>query len=55
MYVSRFSRIDTVTWPGKYLSVVRLCDDDGSGEYSTVEVANTIRGDKDSIDAVLLM
>lgn len=54
MYISKFSRIDTVIWPGKYLSVVRLCDDEGSG-FNVAEVANTIRNDKDSIDAVLLM
>lgn len=54
VYISSFSRIDTVTWPGKYLSVVRVNDGEGDGENMT-EVANTIRGDKDSIDAVLLI
>lgn len=53
MYISKFSRIDTVTWPGKYLSVVCLSEE-GPGE-NIAEVANTIRNDKDSIDAVLLM
>lgn len=54
VYISRFSRIDTVSWPGRYLSTVRIRDGDGFGE-SLAEVANTIRGDRDSIDGVLLI
>ncbi len=54
MHITKFSRIDTVLWPGKYLSVVRLAEGDGPGE-NLAEVANTIRGDRDSIDGVVLI
>ena len=54
MHITRFSRIDTVSWPGEYLSVVRLSDGEGDGE-NIAEIANIIRGDKDSIDAVVLV
>lgn len=54
MYITGFSRIDTTSWPGRYLSVVRISGKEGIGE-NIAEIANTIRGDKDSIDAVLLI
>lgn len=53
MQITRFSRIDTVMWPGKYLSVVEVSADDGETENIN-EVANIIRGDSDSIDAILV-
>ena len=54
MYITGFSRIDTTSWPGRYLSVVRISGTEGIGE-NIAEIANTIRGDKGSIDAVLLL
>lgn len=54
VYIRQFSRIDTVTWPGRYLSVVRIRDGEGDGE-NVAEVSNTIRRDRDSIDGVLLI
>ena len=54
MQITRFSRIDTVTMPGRYLSVVRVADGEGCAE-NVDEVANTVRGDRDSIDAVMFL
>ena len=52
MFISRFYRIDTVTIPGMLLSVVELSSEDGYGVNET-EVANTIHGDRDSLDAIM--
>lgn len=52
MYISGFHRIDTTTFPGLYLSVVELSSGEGHG-VSEAEVANTVHGDRDSIDAVM--
>ncbi len=41
-------------WPGRYLSVVRICDGDRYGE-SIAEVSNTLLRDRDTIDGVLLV
>lgn len=51
MRISRFQRIDTLSYPGLYMSSVALADDDGEG-VNRIEVANTLLGDRDSIDAV---
>lgn len=54
MFITRFDRIDTVSWPGKYLSVVHVSDGDGEGKNAN-EIANTIRNDKDSIDSIMIV
>lgn len=54
MIVTRFFRIDTTTIPGHYLSDVELSEEDGEG-LSIAEVANTLREDKDSLDALLIL
>ena len=54
MYITGCSRSETTSWPGRYLSVVRISGTEGIGE-NIAEIANTIRGDKGSIDAVLLL
>lgn len=51
MRISKFQRIDTVSYPGLYLASVALGSDEGDGVNET-EVANTLLGDRDSIDAV---
>ena len=52
MYISKFYRIDTTTFPGMYLSVVELSSGEGYGTSAT-EVANTVSSDRDSIDALM--
>ncbi|MBQ8179326.1 MAG: hypothetical protein IJ026_02625 [Candidatus Methanomethylophilaceae archaeon] len=54
MIITRFNRINTVIIPGMYLSVVHLADGDGPGE-SSIEVANTLRSDRDSLDAFAIV
>ncbi len=54
MIVTRFFRIDTTTVPGRYLSDVELSDEDEQG-LNIAEIANTLREDKDSLDALLLI
>lgn len=53
MYITRFDRINTRIWPGRYLSSVCVSDGDGDG-ISTTVVANTIYTDKDSLDGVAI-
>lgn len=53
MFISGFRRIDTITFPKLYLSDVELSDGDGPG-MNMAEVCNTIRADRDSIDAILV-
>jgi len=48
VYVSSFSRIDTVTVPDVFMSVVRVSD--GDGEYDAGAIASSLESDKDSID-----
>ena len=52
MRIANFRRTDTVSLPGLYLSSVGVSTDDGSGVNET-EVANSINGDKDSLDGIL--
>ena len=53
MFIAGFRRIDTTTFPKLYLSDIELSDKDVSG-LNPAEVCNTIRGDRDSIDAILV-
>ena len=52
MRIANFRRTDTVSLPGLYLSSVGVSPDDGPGVNET-EVANSINGDKDSLDGIL--
>lgn len=52
MRIANFRRTDTVPLPGLYLSSVGVSADDGPGVNET-EVANSINGDKDSLDGIL--
>lgn len=52
MRIANFRRTDTVSLPGLYLSSVSVSPDDGPGVNET-EVANSINGDKDSLDGIL--
>ena len=52
MRIANFRRTDTVSLPGLYLSSVGVSTDDGPGVNET-EVANSINGDKDSLDGIL--
>ena len=52
MRLANFRRTDTVSLPGLYLSSVGVSPDDGPGVNET-EVANSINGDKDSLDGIL--
>ena len=52
MHIANFRRTDTVSLPGLYLSSVDVSPDDGPG-VNEAEVANTIQGDRDSIDGIL--
>ncbi len=52
MFISGFSRIDTVIWPGKYLSVVNVTDEDGMGE-DVSRIREILHRDRDSLDGVL--
>lgn len=54
MIITRFNRINTVMIPGMYLSVVHLAGGDGPGE-SIIEIANTLRSDRDSLDAFAIV
>ena len=47
MRISKFSRIDTVTVPDKFMSVIRI--DDGEPEGLT-EIKGMLEADKDSLD-----
>ncbi|MBO4797294.1 MAG: hypothetical protein J5494_00735 [Candidatus Methanomethylophilaceae archaeon] len=51
MFISRYSRMDTVLKPGSFLSVVYISDGDGQG-ISPDEAASGIRRDIDAIDGV---
>lgn len=53
MYISDYRRTDTVSYPGFLLSAVEVSDGNGEG-ISEIEVSNTIREDRDSLDGVLL-
>lgn len=52
MRIANFRRTDTVSLPGLYLSSVGVSPDDGPSINET-EVANSINGDKDSLDGIL--
>ncbi len=54
MMITRFFRIDTTTIPGRYLSDVELSEEDGQG-LNITEIANTLREDRDSLDALLIL
>ena len=54
MRIANFRRTDTVSLPGLYLSSVGVSTDDGPGVNET-EVANSINGDKDSLDGILFL
>lgn len=54
MYISSFSRINTVLYPEQYLSEIHIHGGDGDG-VNTAEVTNTIRSDRASLDGVLLV
>ncbi len=54
MFISRFFRVDTVSWPDHYMSTIRVMDGEGQGE-DIEAVSETIRGDMDSIDGILIM
>lgn len=52
MFISKFTRIDTMSWPGMFLSVVDVMPGEGDGENMDI-VANVLRDDRDSIDGVM--
>lgn len=53
MFISRFRRIDTVTFPGLFLSDIELSAGDGPGADMS-EVRDTILADRDSIDGIMV-
>lgn len=52
MFISDFRRIDTVSFPGVFLSTVEVSPGEGEG-YNETEVANIILSDRESIDGVM--
>ncbi len=54
MLISKFSRIDTVTFPGKYHSVIELSEECENGQ-NMAEIANTVRLDRNSLDGVIFV
>ncbi len=51
--IVKFSRIDTITRPGLYLSSIRVSGDEGPGE-DVSNVADILDSDRDSIDGILI-
>lgn len=53
MFVTKYSRINTTMCPGQYLSVIYVSDGEGAC-VSLIQVANTIREDRESLDGVAI-